>query len=77
MDRGIGPKRTLRPDANTSLSGVAVLYLDHRDNRLSMVVYHNVYAKHPFEPNWLRRSSVRHFALSDKVKGHFQEWAEV
>lgn len=72
---GFGSRRKFTPRHNTTFSAIALLYKFGGSLRLS--VFHNIYAKHPIDPSWLRRDMVRHFTLGPQVQGTFQDWQKV
>lgn len=72
---GFGSERKFTPNHNTNFSAIALLYKSGGDLRLS--IFHNIHAKRPIDPAWLRRSAVRHLTLSPKVQGAFQDWLEI
>jgi hypothetical protein len=72
---GFGSERKFTPNDNTTFSAIALLYKFGETLHLS--VFHNVYAKCPIDPSWLRLSTVRHFTLGPQIQGAFQEWREV
>jgi len=71
-DRGFGPKRKMTPSSNTSISAVAALY-----SGLEMYVFHNIYAAMPLNIHSFQGEKIKHYAISDKVLGQFQEWQEI
>ncbi len=72
---GFGSERKFTPNHNTNFSAIAFLYKSGGD--LCLSIFHNIHAKRPIDPAWLRRSAVRHLTLSPKVQGAFQEWLEI
>jgi hypothetical protein len=72
---GFGSGRKFTPDHNTTFSAIALLYKFGGSLRLSF--FHNIHAKHPIDPSWLRRDMVKHFTLGPQFQGVFQEWQEV
>jgi hypothetical protein len=71
---GFGSGRKFTKDDNTLISGIAKLYMFET---LRLDIFHNQYAKCPFEPSWLRRSTVTHFKLEPQLPGKLQEWQVV
>jgi len=73
---GFGSNRRFTPEHNTTFSAVALL---HRfgDGTSLLSVFHNIYAKKPIRPSWLRRDRVKQFTLGPTQAGFFQEWVEV
>jgi len=72
---GFGSGRKFTPNHNTTFSAIAFLYKSGDTLRLS--IFHNIHAKCPIDPSWLRRNTVRHFTLGPQVQGVFQEWVEI
>ena len=72
---GFGSERKFTPNHNTTFSAIALL--SKFGQILHLSVFHNVYAKCPIDPSWLRVSTVRHFTLEPQIQGAFQEWREV
>ena len=72
---GFGSGRKFTKDDNTTISGIALLYMFGMTLRLD--IFHNQYAKCPFEPSWLRRNTVTHFRLEPQLPGKIQEWLVV
>jgi hypothetical protein len=50
---------------NTTFSGIALLYKTGDNIRLDF--FHNIYARCPINPSWLRLSGVRQFKLEAKI----------
>lgn len=74
-DIGLGGGRKCTPNNNTTISAIGLLFRCGDDIRLS--VFHNCYAKIPIHPNWMRRSTIRHFAIDPGIRGQFPEWQEI
>lgn len=72
---GFGSGRKFTPSQNTTFSAIGLLHKFGGSLRLS--VFHNIYARHPIDPSWLRRDMVRHFTLVPPFQGAFQDWQEV
>jgi hypothetical protein len=71
-----GKNRSLAQSHNTSLSCVAVLN-DHPINGLLLNIYHNDYASHPLNPDYLRLPTIRHFRLEESVTDStFRNWVQ-
>lgn len=68
---GVGGGRKLTPSTNTTISAVA--WLHQRYGVLNLVIYHNIYAKNPIDPDWLRRDTVRHYCLTPEVPGTWHQ----
>jgi hypothetical protein len=71
---GFGSGRKFTKVDNTTISGIALLYIV---GTLRLTIFHNIYAKCPFEPSWLRRSTVTHRKLEPQLPGKIQEWIVV
>jgi len=67
---GFGSERKFTPRHNTTFSAIALLHKFGGSLRLS--VFHNIYAKHPIDPSWLRRDMVRHFTMAINFMEHFK-----
>lgn len=72
---GFGSERKFTSSHNTTFSAIALLH--KFGGSLHLFVFHNIYAKHPIDPSWLRRDMVRHFTLGPQFHWTFQEWQEV
>ena len=72
---GFGSGRKFTQIHNTTFSAIALLYRFGDSLRLSN--FHNIHAKHPIDPSWLRRDMVRHFTLGLQLPRAFQEWQEI
>jgi hypothetical protein len=72
---GLGSERKFTPTQNTTFSAIALLF--EFGGALRFSIFHNLHAKHPITPSWLRRDTVRHFELGPQVQGTFPEWREV
>lgn len=70
VDQGFGSGRKFTESDNTTFSAIALLFRFGGDLRLS--VFHNVFAKNPIDPTWLRRDTVKHFTLEPEIR----EWPE-
>jgi hypothetical protein len=62
LDARPGPKRKLRPDANTHVSAIAVLYMPPTA-KLGLLVYHNPHARTPLAVADLHSPAVDHFLM--------------
>ena len=69
-----GGKKSVSHAHNKALSAVGVLY-STQSGDAGVTLYHNVFAAHPFAPDWLRAPDVRHYTVTDVVR--FSEWVEV
>ncbi|MBL7187978.1 MAG: hypothetical protein ISS70_16770 [Phycisphaerae bacterium] len=78
-DRRFGGRRRVTPSHNTTLSAVAVLYVNHNVGTPYLHIFHNIYAALPVNPEWLRNPETQHFKLEAKErdKKQFQEWIKV
>lgn len=74
-DVGFGSKRKFTQIHNTTFSAIALLFRFGDSLRLS--IFHNIHAKHPIDPSWLRCDRVGHFTLGPQLPGAFQEWQEI
>lgn len=74
-DLGFGSRRKFTQIHNTTFSAIALLYRLGSTLRLS--IFHNIHAKYPIDPSWLRCDMVRHFTLAPQSPGAFQEWQEI
>lgn len=72
---GFGPERKFTQIHNTTFSAIALLFRSGDSLRLS--IFHNIHAKHPIDPSWLRCDMVRHFTLGQQLPGAFQGWQEI
>ncbi len=72
---GFGSGRKFTKVDNTTISGIAKLYMFGMTLRCD--IFHNQYAKCPFDPSWLRRSTVTHLKLEPQLPGKIQEWLTV
>jgi hypothetical protein len=68
LDARPGPKRKLRPDANTHVSAIAVLARG-RTAELRLAVYHNPHAKAPLPPAELIAPCVMHHRMREDQSG--------
>jgi len=73
---GYGPKRKMTPGHNTSISAIASMFMPRCDV-ISLFIFHNKYAKVPFDPALLARYGVRQFKLGDAVAGKTADWEEI
>ena len=72
---GFGSERKFTQIHNTTFSAIALLY--KFGDSLCLSIFHNIHAKFPIDPSWLRRDMVRHFTLGPQLPGAFQEWQEI
>ena len=72
---GFGSGRKFTKDDNTTISGIATLYMFGKT--LCLNIFHNQYTKSPFDPSWLHISTVTHFKLEPQLPGKIQEWLVV
>ena len=75
MNVGFGSDRKFTPRDNTTFSAIGLLY--KFGGTLHLSFFHNIHAKCPIDPSWLRRGTVRHFTLGSEIQGTFQEWLEI
>jgi hypothetical protein len=57
-----GPERVLRPDANTTVSVIVILFGEGADDA-RVDIFHNRFARCPLDPESLRLPRTRHFRL--------------
>jgi hypothetical protein len=62
---------------NTTLSAAAVLRFSKHEGRGWLLVYHNVHAALPLDPDALRYPDVLHYVLRSGSPGEFPRWQEV
>jgi hypothetical protein len=74
-----GPKRKMTPDHNTTISAVGVLVLNPPGDPQSpqLIIYHNIYAKVPLDPELLRRYGLPQFTLPSGPSSMSREWIPV
>ncbi len=70
-----GPGRKMTPDANTSISAVALLCVPAK-NELLLQVFHNRHAAIALDRTLLVSANVTHYVSQDNLKGT-TEWVEV
>ena len=77
----VGHNVAVRDDKNQQLSALATLHkcfsMDTGERFLSLLFYHNQFAKHRIEPGWWTGNHIAHYALGEKVQGEFQNWVKV
>lgn len=73
---GFGGKRTTTPQDNRTLSAIAHLY-KFQNNLLGITFYHNIYARCPLNPSFIRGENIKHFTLLEKTEEKNQEWHEI
>jgi hypothetical protein len=73
IDQDFGPTRRLTPDANTTLSALAIIRKEKNDIKLD--IFSNKYANIPLSNNVLPNSD--YFELDKKEKGYFYTWKKV
>ena len=77
----VGHNVAVRSDKNQQLSALATLHkyfsMDTRERFLSLLFYHNPFAKHRIEPKWWTGNHIAHYALGENVQGDFQNWVKV
>lgn len=71
-----GPKRMMTPEHNTTVSAVAVLWLDENATP-QLAVFHNRHARHAIDPGWLRSPRVRHFRRPNAGRSSLDGWEEL
>jgi hypothetical protein len=70
-----GGSRKMTEDANTSISGVALLCMPGPDKML-LQVFHNRHAAVPLDPALLMSAEVTHYVLRDDPT-RTTEWVEI
>lgn len=70
LDRRFGGSRMMTPDANTSVSAIAVF------DGNELTIYHNVHAAFPLRPE-LFRGMARQYTLAVETPGDFTPWQEI
>ncbi len=68
-----GPGKKMTEQANTTISGIAVLELDPNGDP-ALHVYHNRLAKNSVDPEWLRAPRVTHWRLKGDGATSFDPW---
>jgi hypothetical protein len=71
-----GPKRKLTPEHNRTTSAVGALILNPPGDLQSpqLIVYHNIYARHPLPPELLRPYGIMQFTLPEGSPNESREW---
>ena len=77
----VGHDVAVRSDKNRQLSALATLHkcfsIDTGERFLSLLFYHNPFAKHRIQPGWWTGNHIAHYVLGEKVQGEFQNWIKV
>ena len=71
-----GRERGMRPDVNTTLSGIAVLRGNNPDN-VHVAVFHNRFARCPLDWGTLRLPRTRQFRIPKDANNSLVAWEEV
>lgn len=71
-----GKQRGMRPDANTTISGIAVLRADDPAS-LYLDLFHNRFARCPLAPRVFRSLHVRQFCVPANASNSLIGWQEV
>jgi hypothetical protein len=71
-----GPKRKMTPEHNRTVSAVGVLVLNPPGdlNSPQLIVYHNIYARHPLAPELLRPYGILQFKLPEGSPHASRDW---
>ncbi len=74
-----GTKRKMTRATNTSTSAVAAMFreIENPEHPPYLIVYHNVYAKVPLNPEIIAKIGLRQFTLPEEIEGKYQEWVEI
>jgi len=75
LERWYGPRKTVSPRHNTTLSAIAVLC--NEDDRSLMTAYHNWHASIPLERQVLALPGVEQFQLEDAPDSRFCQWKKI
>jgi len=75
QDTRSGPGKKMTPNANTTISAIAVLSTNFDDNSI-LCVYHNRHARNPIDPEWLRHPFVHHFRLPGGATSSLEGWTK-
>ena len=70
-----GRERGMRPDANTTVSAIAVLRAVSPEY-YHLDIYHNQFAKTPLDGGLLRHPSIRHFSIPPDTSNSLSGWEE-
>lgn len=77
----VGHNVAVRRDKNRQLSALATLHkcfsIDTGERFLSLLFYHNLFAKHRMEPGWWTGDHIAHYVLEEQTQGEFQNWIKV
>lgn len=71
----LGGRRSMTPEHNTTISGLAVLFDGPEGPYL--VVYHNRFAAVPIRPEVLRRPRIHQRSIQEAEENRFPEWCEL
>lgn len=68
-------ERKFRPNQNTSISALGLLFVFGGECRLSL--YHNCFARVPIIPSWYQDDCFRHFTINSVDASASYDWREV
>lgn len=72
-----GQSRALKPQRNTSLSGVSLLTRPCDGSSRQLFIYHNPHARVSLSPDLLRAGGIQHSALAYKTRGQMPDWERI
>ncbi len=76
VDKKLGPRRKMTPNANTSISAIATLHQLHT-GEIKLHIYHNDYAAIPLSPRVLASYPIGQFRLGEAEPGGFPQWESI
>jgi hypothetical protein len=75
VDEICGAKSKFTITQNTTFSTIALLERDGQN--LSISMFHNYYARHPINPDWIRVKNIKHFSIDPISRKGLKEWIEI
>ncbi len=75
IDEISGAKPKFTKTENTTFSAIALLEVDVQN--LCLSIFHNYYAGHPINPDWIRVKNVKHFSIDPISRQGLKEWVEI